>query len=547
MADFADSPIEWEDDSFEYDQDEKWYVKHHIMFLIDASEPMFGPFENCNVAKIDDATCFTASVDICKSVVMKLIRKGRNDKVGVMLYGTNSNNRTCPKYVDVVCEPQKPSVELIKTLDDLMSADATDYGHSPSTPLSDTIWYGNYLLNKFRENQCCSTMVLLTCDDRPKVGDPKKQFNLRKRLGDAVKNDIDFKLIPVGANFNLKLFYEGFLNNFNNISKPSLNGYENIDDIMSEIDEKRKHGRSIAKIKFFIDDDSYISVSLFRFYTKSKTPLRVKLDKTTNKPLKSVSQMLENNTEPLNQSDLAKYCTVAQQNIIFNNEDVSTLKMSIFEPGVKLIGFTNKQNLLISVHFKTSIFIQPNNEIVEDGPFFFNSLLEGCLETNKIPLCFIKVRNGGRIHLAALVPQEEITDEHGVQKYPSGFHVMFIPFSECSRTIKPQPFVDLADITNQQLSVSKSICEKMSIDYHPTMFKNPKLNVHWALLEALALELNPPNLIDETLSMNDVNGQKLIVLKNDIIAHLLPVLPPAAGPKKRGTTNSYKNDVKKKK
>lgn len=548
MADFDDSPINWDDDPFEDNQDEIWYAKHHMMFLIDTSAPMFGAFAaKSNVSKSYKTTFFSTSVEICKSVVMKLIRKGRNDKVGVMLYGTNSNNRTCPKYLNVICEPKKPSIELIKLLDDLVLADETKYGHSPLAPLPDAIWYSNYLLNKFKENQCCNTIVLLTCDDRPNVGDSKKQFNLRKRLGDAVKNNVDFKLIPIGATFNFKTFYEGFLDNFNNISKPLLNGFENIDDIMLEIDGKRSHGRSVASIKFFIDDANYMFVSLFSFYTKSKIPPKVKLDKITNKPLKSVNRMLVNNVEPIDKSDLAKYCTIAEKNIIFNDEDILTLKMNIFEPGCKLLGFTNKSNLstAIDLHFKTSMFIQPNNEIVEDSALFFNSLLEGCLETNKIALCLIKMRNGGRIHFAALSPQREFTDKYGVQQYPSGFHVMFLAFSECSRSVKPQPFDDLSKITNNQLSISKTICEKMLIDYRPTMFKNPKLNFHWALLEALALELKPPNILDETLSMNEVIDKKLSTIKNDIITQF--PANPTAGPTKRGTTNYNKNFAKKKK
>ncbi|VVC33577.1 Ku70/Ku80, N-terminal alpha/beta,SPOC-like, C-terminal domain,Ku70, bridge and pillars domain,Ku70/Ku80 [Cinara cedri] len=514
MEDFSDSPIEWESELYEdHHQNEKWTLKHNIMLLIDASESMFNTFGN--------STFFSTSVNICKTIVMKLIRKGGNDKIGIMLFGTNDINKNGPNCIKIISEPRKPTIEFIKKLDDLMSANKTRYGQSPHTPLADALWYSNYLIKKIKESQSCSTIMIITCNDQPKVGDSKKQFNLRKRLDDIVFNEIDFKLIPIGANFNMKLFYDDFFKNYDSIIKPT-NGLENVDDILSEIYEKIKHGRCISSVHFFLNDNIYFGVSLFNFYTKSKIPAKVRLDRRSNKPLLSNNQVLDIDTkEVIYKSELAKYCLISQQKIIFKNEDISVLKSSIIEPGIRLLGFTKKEKILISYHFKTSTFIRPSNKVVESSSVLFNTLLESLIEMNKIILCFIKVRHGGRLHYAALIPQAEIVDEHGTQRYPSGFHVLYLPFSECIRQINIQLHNDV-NITEQQMSIANMLCEKMSINYCPAMIKNPKINFHWAMLEAIALELEIPNVLDETMLANDSNENKLCTLKNQIHEQFFP-------------------------
>lgn len=545
--DFYDSLFELnseENELEENNKNERWLVKQNIMFLIDVSKEMF----NC----YNKSSYFATSIEFCKTVIMKLIRKRRNDKIGIMLFGTN-NDSVSPKYINVLSEPAKKiDVELIKILDNLLKADITTYGQSPILPLADSIWYSNYLLKKYSENQSCNSIILLTCNDQPLIGTSSKaQFYLRKRLDDVIKNNIDFKLIPIGTSFSINKFYGEILHD-KNIIKP-ISGLENIDDIMEEIDVKMKHGRSVSKVKFFIDDNNYISTSLFNFYSTSKLPLKVKLDKRTNKPLFSQSQAYAiDSNELMYPSDLNKYCHVSNQNIILKNEHVSMLKYNIIEPGtIKLLGFTQKENNLIAYHFKTSTFMQPDNKEVEGSSIFFKSLLENCLKMNKIIICLLKIRDGGRCHLVALEPQAEIIDKCGTQEYPCGFHVIYLPFSESIRSIKTEQHNDDIKISDEQVNIGKLICQKMSFDYYPKLIKNPKLNFHWAMLEAMALELEAPNnLSDETLPPNDVYYEYLSTIKDEINKHFIPYdqnLPTTASKKRAAFKSNVKKEVKKKK
>ncbi|XP_001952755.1 X-ray repair cross-complementing protein 5-like [Acyrthosiphon pisum] len=539
MDHLSNSPIEWESETFE-EEKQRWFVKQHIIFLIDASKPMHNTY--------NDTTFFATCIALCKKIVLKLIRESRNDKIGILIYGTNDANKKCPKYINVLSEPIKPNIQLIKKLDDVLTGKLIQTGQCPLSPLSDAVWYSNYLIKKCSENQSCSTIMLITCDDQPDIGDSKKQFHLRTRIDDVIKNNIDFKLIPIGATFNMNLFYEGLLKNFNSISKP-INGLESIDDIMLDINDKLKHGRSVSKIKFFINNDFYISTALYKFYTKLKMPSKVKLDKRTNKPLTSNTQVFTLHTnELMYKSDQAKYLELANEKIIFKNEEMTILKNGIIKPGIRLLGFISKKNIMIFYHFKTSIFLRPNNEVVESSTHMFNTLLECCLEKNKCIKCSLKIRKGGKVNLVILIPQAEIMNETGTQNHPSGFHVIFLPFSGCVKKVKPmEPTRDYESLTNTQISIGMKICESMPINYYPALIKNPKINAHWAMLESMALESELPDILDETLPANDIFDKSLNTIKNDIHGELLSSSCNLPKPNKRTNFGSQRVSGKERK
>lgn len=531
MADFTDSFNEWEYDFEENNEiNQKWFIKENIVFLIDVNKQMFSSYFDNN------STFFSTAIEICKIIILNLIKRCKNDKICIILYGTN-DSKTHPvvKYINILSELKKPNIELIKILDDLILINEDKYGQSPFTPLADAIWYSNYILSKSNEKQTNSSIFIITCVDKPEVGDSKKQFNLRKRIEDVIKNDFDIKLLPLGGNFNMETFY----NAYNNISKP-FSGFEEVEKVISEIETKMIKFRSVSSLNFIIDDNLFFSISVFNFYTRTKIPAKVKLDKKTNKHLISINRVLTENNELLYKSDLAKYCNIAHQNIIFKNQDISILKSSVMpNPCIKLLGFRNKDKILIQYHFKIGSFIQPNEKIIGSS-LLFKSILESCIEKNKIIMCLIKIRKGGRVNLAALIPTTELIDENGIQIEPSGFHIYYLPFFESLRNIKQQLISDLPQITDLQVSISNLICDSMPYNYCPSKIKNPKLNSHWAILQALALEVEKPeDILDETLPLYDVIENKLRIIKDDIYEQLFPFgYNPSKTSNKRAVSSS---------
>ncbi|XP_050421238.1 X-ray repair cross-complementing protein 5-like [Adelges cooleyi] len=512
MDQLTDSPAEWDDNNFEEDakENQKWTVKDHVLFLIDASKPMFQQSHNSQ-------TYFSLCVESCKAAAINIIKRCKNDKIGLLLFGTNNDNKTCPKYLNVVWEIKKPNVEFIKMLDQLVTVDETKFGLSPTNPIVDAVWYGNFLLTKYREKQSHSSLVFMSCCDQPLVGDGKKLFILRKRLEDVVANEFAFKFIPLGAEFNMGIFYNDLLDNFEHIVKPS-NGLDNVDDIVSEIDTYSPKKRSVNALRLYLDDTTFFSVSLYNFFSEFKLQPKVKLDRSSNEQVYSYRQVMHTDTdEVMYRSDLAKYCKISNAEIIFRNEDLAILNDNLMDPGIRLLGFRSPDDLYIYYHFRTYSFIQPNEHDVEGSSVIFNSLCDTCLEMNKVVMCYLKVRRGGKINLAALIPQAETNDQ------PAGFHVMYLPFADALRDVKTQSY-DRVEPNDSQIQLAADILDRLSFDKNPTTIPNPKIDTHWAMLEALALDCEQPKQVkDETLPDFEAIERNLSGLKNNIYGQLIPV------------------------
>ncbi|XP_050544434.1 X-ray repair cross-complementing protein 5 isoform X2 [Daktulosphaira vitifoliae] len=538
MDHLSDSPVEWENDTFEDTiiHKQNWNSKDHILFLIDASKPMFQKY-------CDKKNFFTLCIESCKATVLDTIKKCKNDKIGLILFGTSNINKTYPKFLNVLFEIKKPNVEFIKMLDELLTVDETKFGQSSICPIADAIWYGSFLITKFKEKQCHSSIIFMTCCDKPQINNKK---TLYKRLNDIIKNKIEFKFIPLGAKFSITNFYKDLFYDFNVISKPS-NGFINTNDIVSTVNNLNRKQRSVNTLKFNIDNSTFFTVSLYNFYSEQKIQPIVKLDKCTNEIVESLRQAFHAETdEVIPKSNLAKVCNISNKNIFFQNEEFLIIN-DMMEPSIRLLGFKSTENFHVYYHYKSGSFIQPN-EKVEGSYTIFNCLLECCLKMNKIAICFIKVRNGGLINLAALVPQPHIQDDQGNQIEPPGFHIMYLPYAECLRDVPADSKVSNCQLNDYHIQIASQIIDNMPIKDNPTMISNPKIDFHWAMLEAIAFNIEKPEVIDGTVPDFNFIDKNLSNLKNDIFGKLIPLdyHPSSIVTSKRQASNSNHIEMVKK-
>lgn len=63
---------------------------------------------------------------------------------------------------------------------------------------------------------------------------------------------------------------------------------------------------------------------------------------------------------------------------------------------------------------------------------------------------------------------------------------------ERAQTFEPSPEID-----PRTLELAKTIINKLKFTYKPNNFKNPKLQMFWAHLEALALEYDAPDTVQD--------------------------------------------------
>ena len=110
------------------------------------------------------------------------------------------------------------------------------------------------------------------------------------------------------------------------------------------------------------------------------------------------------------------------------------------------------------------------------------------------------------VKFAALIPQAEAFDEDNFQT-PPGFNLVFLPFADDIRklaTVKPESKVD---VDRNQIVNAKLLIKSLSTDFDCRNFENPNLQTFYSNLQAIALNEQDPEEIEDLLQP-DVEGMK---------------------------------------
>lgn len=120
----------------------------------------------------------------------------------------------------------------------------------------------------------------------------------------------------------------------------------------------------------------------------------------------------------------------------------------------------------------------------------FRSLLKNCLEMNKLILCRYTARKGSPPRLVALLPQAEQVDPIGTQIKASGFNMIVLPFADDIRHLRFDTEEAQNIATHEQIDKAKALINQLTLSgqYDPKSYENPVLQRHYANLQALALD-----------------------------------------------------------
>ncbi|XKL67540.1 hypothetical protein PGB90_003031 [Kerria lacca] len=498
-----------DDDGFVFDipeivdeRKEIWNTRELIIFIIDCTNKMFETNGN-------NESFFKLCIECCKSTFMNKIIGYNKDLLGIIFYGTKENDPgdQNPKNIITFFKPQVPNADIVKQFEKIINFPdefnfEAKYGHSDNYMLPDVLWHASTLINKCTSKVNIKKLILMTCEDNPHENDLMKQHQVRKKAEDLESLGIEFDIIPLGERFNGELFYDEIMQIINGYESKVEKGTDKIEELKLRTYRKNYQKRSVAKLKFTLGDDVEIGIEMFNFYRPLSIPSVTKLDKKTNEPVKSVLQMYNSETgERLLKSDLQKYVEIKNKKIIFDTDEINMMYKN-GPTGIKLLGFKSLSYLRPEYHFRPSSFIYPCEELIKGSTLLFTTLLRQCLNKKKFAQCYMIARNYGKPYMVALVPQEERKTD--VQITPPGFHVIYLPYAE---NIRELDCPTQSELDVEQVELCKKIVRKLSFKYEPKMFENPKVQTHWANIEAIALNYRKPRTIsDETLQdFNEVS------------------------------------------
>ncbi|KAK6628870.1 hypothetical protein RUM43_002687 [Polyplax serrata] len=483
------------------------------LFLVDAREKMFSSHFD------EEKSSLLACLKCIRNAMRAKIFNGEKSYCGIILLGTHKkNNGLHLNNITVLQQLQLLGANHILTVDQIIndiesSKYQKSYGFS-NFSLGDALWLSMYTFSE--RSQALNKRIILFTNDDSAITHEKNDYNrAMSSAHDMSKNFIAFDVIQIGRYFDTNKFYKKLLEVSHSEENYTIPGpVTNIKEMEKNVMSKIYSHTQITKIPFKIGDDFEISVSVHFLVRKTKTPFKVKLSKSSNERLNTKVQMFETETGSfVDEDNIIKSQVVGQKAINFNMSELKGISQC-GRAELSLLGFKPSSVVRLENFVKPCAFIYPDEYYCKGSSVFFIALLKRCIAKQVVPICTLCLRTSSASRFVALMAQNETSNANGID-LPPGFIVFFLPFTEELRTFDDKPTNKASE---EQVNLACQIIKKMKFKYKPELFPNPKLKAHWAGVEALALDLEEvEDVNDSTYPNYDLISSRLGGLGDDFM------------------------------
>ncbi|KAG2225369.1 hypothetical protein INT45_005613 [Circinella minor] len=516
---------QFDDDDPVVTDDYKTLLTGHdrILFLIDCGSDMQIPQKD---GKIPVKVAF----DCVKSVMLNKVFSSDVDEVGVILFGTASqNNAPGHEHVYILQDLDVPSAQKIKEVEAFGSEGdkdlTTEFGVATEEfPLGNVFWTCMEIFSERTKKTGTRRIFLITDQDNPH----KKNTNLRnaaiQRAKDLGEIGVEIELFGLNTGGNLfdeSLFYNEIMNGYQPTEESDEAQLEqvrapkgasnNLDELLQRVRRKRPKKRSAFRIPFRLAEGLEIGIRGYNIiieqsrgqhtwvYTAAEQLQEVET-KTTYK--------CADTEQTLMPDEIKTYWPVAGGQSVFNNDERQKLRRST-DPSLKLLGFMSKDVMRPYRSIFHPYFIYPDESTFEGSTRTFAALLDTMLEQERVGLCVFTPRTNSTTFIVAMIPQREIMNENGIQTQPPGFCLIRLPYADDIREIPP---TTIQHATEEQIEGAKGVIDKLYLDqmYDPADYENPTLQLHYAVLQSLALDQKAvEDVPDNTLPKYEILNKRL--------------------------------------
>nr|KAF6274129.1 X-ray repair cross complementing 6 [Pipistrellus kuhlii] len=468
-----------------------------LIFLVDASKAMFKSEDE------DEMTPFDMSIQCIQSVYTSKIISSDRDLLAVVFYGTKKDKNSVNfKNIYVLQELDNPGAKRVLELAQFKGQEGKKHfqdliGCGCDYSLSEVLWVCANLFSDVQVKMSHKRIMLFTNEDDPHGNDSAKASRARTKAGDLRDTGIFLDLMHLRkrGGFDISLFYRDIIStaededlgvHFKESSK--------LEDLLRKVRAKETRKRPLSRLKFKLNKDIAFTVGIYNMIQKASKPPPIRLYRETNEPVKTKTRTFNVNTGSLLlPSDTKRSQIYGSRQIVLEKEETEQLKR-FDEPGLVLIGF--KPLLMLKKHhyLRPSLFVYPEESLVNGSSTLFSALLTKCLEKEVVAVCRYTPRQNIPPYFVALMPQEEELDDQKIQVTPPGFHLVFLPYADDKRKV---PFPEQAKANPEQIDKMKAIVQKLRFKYRSDSFENPVLQQHFRNLEALALDLTEPEQAED--------------------------------------------------
>ncbi|XP_049482384.1 X-ray repair cross-complementing protein 6 [Panthera uncia] len=504
-----------------------------LIFLVDGSKAMF---ESQSEVEL---TPFDMSIQCIQSVYTNKIISSNQDLLAVVFYGTEKDKNSVNfKNIYVLQELDNPGAKRVLELDQFKGEQGKKHfqdliGHGSDYSLSEVLWVCANLFSDVQVKMSHKRIMLFTNEDDPHGNDSARASRARTKAGDLRDTGIflDLMHLKKRGGFDISLFYRDIISiaddedlgvHFEESSK--------LEDLLRKVRAKETKKRMLSSLKLKLSKDIALTVGIYNLVQKAYRPPPVRLYRETNEPVKTKTRTFNVNTGSLLlPSDTKRSQIYGNRQIVLEKEETEELKR-FDEPGLILIGF--KPLIMLKKHhyLRPSLFVYPEESLVNGSSTLFSALLTKCLEKEVMAVCRYTPRRNTPPYFVVLLPQEEELDDQKIQVTPPGFQLVFLPYADDKRKV---PFTEKVMANPEQIDKMKAIVQKLRFNYRSDAFENPVLQQHFRNLEALALDLmEPEQAVDLTLPKTKAIDKRLGPLVDEFKEL---VYPPDYNPEEKGS------------
>lgn len=504
-------------------------LKDCVIFLIDCSESMLKANLDLIQKEETTTTAISSILDVTEHFLKTKIISNEKDLFGLVAYNTEyKNNIQNFDGVNVLIDVASPDAKLIKQIKNMRQK--CDFKLCPNNfldnvkeifkpfskeeknYLGDALWVIQSIFQSYPKTNFKRRIFLFTDNDNPFKNKPQEANLVLQKAKDMSDSEIVIELFPMNffGKFNLQKFYENIIpanseeedenNNVDNIL--SIEQCSNrLRELTKRIRQKEIKKRTLGKFPFMLSSHYQIYLNVYSTVRKADKGRSYNVDAKSNKLLSAANQMIDKDSgQKLYPNNIGTYQLYGNKKVIFTQEEMKKIK-TIQSPGMQLLGFKSIKSIKPYFNVGPSYFLYPNDIITKGAGTLCDGLIKQLVAKDKCAIVKYVGREGAQLKICALVPQREQFDEDYFQT-PPGFNMIVLPWADDIRSssdlLSKMPD-HVPEPNNEEKELAKKLIKKMNISFDCRSFENVSLQKFYATLQALALEENDIEPVEDTM------------------------------------------------
>ena len=499
-------------------------IKDAVLFAIDVSSSMLERPPPSDDKKAERDSPASAALKCAYQLMQQRIISNPKDMMGILLFGTEKTDLkdgdSTFQHCYLLSDLDVPSANDVKQLRDLLedeeeAAKILKPAKEPAS-IATVLFCANQIFTTKAPNFSSRRLFLVTDNDNPgKIKQDKDTAITRAR--DLYDLGCTIDLFPISSanhDFDRTKFYDDLVyptspsdpdapiatTSTTKVAK-SGDGLTLLKQLLSSINSKAAPRRALFSLPLEFGPGLRIGVKGFILIKRQEHVKQCYVWVGGEKPqivTASTSHMADDTARVVEKTELRKAYKFGGDAITFTTEEFAQIRQCFGEPIIRIVGFKPLSSLPIWANINKATFVYPSEADFIGSTRTFSALQQKLLKSKKMALAWFIARKNAAPVMAAIIPGAERYDDEGEQLMPPGMWLVPLPFADDIRPCPEQPqepktepeLTDKMRIIIEQLQLPKGV-------YEPNKYPNPDLQWFYRILQAMALEEEVPEKVDD--------------------------------------------------